>query len=175
MTPMRVVLLAIVMTPAIAQAQGAIAVVPNERNTWFQQPCQGDSVDTWGWTRYDLHGLRIRVPREARSVPVPGGDELKFRKGRATLRLRLHRDAREMFRQVNQPTNVHRHCLDEVGGILAEVISFGSPLNPGYAANWADADRGEYLTAIVYGSSADDVTFLRRALFTIQFPGERRR
>lgn len=173
--PKRLVLLAMLILPAVVRAQGAIAVVPNDALEWFQQPCLGDSVDTWGWTRYDLHGLRIWVPREARHVPVPGGDELKFSKGRATMRMRLHRDARELFRQAKQPNQVHRQCLDNVGGLLAEAFSFGSPLNPGFVANWSDADRGEYLTAIISGSSAQDVTFLRRILFTIQFPGERRR
>lgn len=175
MTPVKTLLLAMAVTPAILQAQGAIAVVPDKNDAWFQEPCLGDSSDTWGWTRYDLHGISIRVPRGARNIPVPGGDELKFASGRATLRLRLHRDAREMFRQINLTRSVQRRCMDSVGGILAEVISFGTIMNPGFAANWADADRGEYLTAVVSGWSIEDVAFLRRALFTIHFPGERRR
>lgn len=171
-------LLALAMVPAIGRAQGAIAVIPNDALEWFQQPCLGDSADTWGWTRYDLHGVRLWVPREAKQVPVPGGDELYFRApGGATLHLRLHPTARALFREYNTPGRVHRSCTDDIGGLPAEAVSFrlGGNGPYGFAVNWSDADRGEYLTAVITGRLAGDVAFLRRVLFEIQFPGERRR
>jgi hypothetical protein len=166
-------LAAVVATPVVTQSQSAIASASG-RTPWFDEPCLADSVDDFEWTRYDLHGVRIRVPREARPVPVPGGDELKFRKGQATLRLRLHRDAHGLFREFRRPEYVHRSCLGDIGGIMAEAISIRRR-GEGFAATWADAENGEYLTAVVEGSRLADVTFLRRSLFTLQFPGERRR
>lgn len=168
-------LVVVAMTPIAVRSQGAITLAPDNQDAWFQQPCLGDSSDTFEWTRFDLHGIRIRVPRGARKVPVPGVDELKFQKGRATLRLRLHRDARALFREYNRPDYVYKYCQDDIGGLMAEAISFRSPIRYGFAANWTDADRGEYLTAVITGATLQDVTFLRRALFSIQFPGERRR
>lgn len=166
-------LMAAVATPVVTHAQRAPSPA-NSRTPWFDEPCLPDSVDDFEWTRYDLHGVRIRVPREARPVPVPGGDELKFRKGQATLRLRLHRDAHALFREVRRPEYVHRFCLGDIGGVMAEAISIRRR-GEGFAATWADAENGEYLTAVVEGSLIADVTFLRRALFTIHFPGEKRR
>lgn len=168
-------LTAIVTTPVVTQAQGGTPPAQATRTAWYEEPCLPDSVDDFEWTRYDLHGIRIRVPREARSVPVPGGDELKFRKGQATMRLRLHRDAHGLFRDYRQPQFVHRYCTSDLGGVMAEAISFRQGFREGFAASWADAENGEYLTAVIVGSVTADVTFLRRALFTIQFPGERRR
>lgn len=161
-------------TSVVTQAQSASPSVPESRSPWIQEPCLPDSVDDFEWTRHDLHGVRIRVPREARSEPVPGGDELKFRKGQATLRLRLHRDAHGLFREVRRPEYVIRYCVGEIGGLMAEAISIRRR-GEGFAATWPDAENGEYLTAVIEGSRLADVTFLRRALFTIQFPGERRR
>jgi hypothetical protein len=114
------------------------------------------------------------VPREARNVPVPLRDELKFQIGNGVLRLRLHPDARELYRQYYRPDLVYKFCQGDIGGLMAEAISFRSSVRYGFAANWSDADRGEYLTAVIEGRSLEDVTFLRRSLFTIQFPGERR-
>jgi hypothetical protein len=93
------------------------------------------------------------------------------------LRLRLHPTARALYREYNSPGDVHRFCTDNIGGLLAEAISFRQDGNGayGFAANWSDADRGEYLTAVITGRLAGDVAFLRRVLFEIQFPGERRR
>lgn len=158
-----------------AAAQVAVERSSTDDTSWFQQPCQTDSVDDFGWTRYDLHGIRIRVPRDARAVPVPGGDELQFKTARATLTLRLHRDAHGRFREYRRPELVYKYCQFEIAGLLAEAVSFRSYVQYGFAASWPDADRGEYLTAVVIGRSFEDVTFLRRALFTIRFPGERRR
>lgn len=169
------VLAATATTSVVTQAQEATPPAQGTRSAWFEEPCLPDSVDDFEWTRYDLHGIRIRVPREARSIPVPGGDELMFRKGQATLRLRLNRDAHGLFRDYRQPHYVHRYCVGDLGGVMAEAISFRQGFRQGFAATWADAEKGEYLTAVIHGSVTADVTFLRRALFTIQFPGERRR
>ena len=63
----------------------------------------------------------------------------------------------------------------ELGGLMAEVISLGGGTWWGFAARWVDADRGEWLAVVISGSRFEDVTALRRTLFTIVFPGERRR
>lgn len=144
-------------------------------NGWFWNPCLPDSVDTWGWTRYDLHGVRIRLPREAKQVKVPNIDELHFRAGQGSMRLQLARDASRLFAEYNVPERVHRRCDDDIGGLMAEAISFRLGTHYGFAARWADADRGEWLTAIIEARTLAEVAFLRRMLFTIVFPEERRR
>jgi hypothetical protein len=142
---------------------------------WFHAPCESDSVDSFEWTRYDLHAVRIRVPREFRREPFPSPDELRFKSGQATLRLRLHNDASQLFAQYYRPDRTYRHCVGGIAGLAVEAISFRpAPTWYGFAARWADADRGEWLTAVVQGRSLEEVTALRRTLFTLVFPGEKR-
>jgi hypothetical protein len=144
-------------------------------NGWFYNPCLPDSVDTWGWTRYDLRGLRLRAPREVRQVKVPNIDELHFRVGQAHLRLRLHNDASRMFADVNVSNKAYRRCYAEISGQLAEAISFKpGQTSYGFAALWPDAERGEWLAAVIQASRLEDATMLRRVLFTIIFPDKRR-
>jgi hypothetical protein len=140
-------------------------------DAWFYSPCLSDSVDSFEWTRYDLRGIRIRVPRQFRREPYPSPDELHFKSGQTTLRLRLHNDASQLFAQYHRPGNTFRYCTGEMGGLAVEAVSLGTVLRPGFAARWADADRGEWLTAVVQGRSLAEVTALRRALFTLTFPG----
>jgi len=139
---------------------------------WFFNPCLGDSVDTWGWTRYDLRGVRIRAPREVRQVKVPDQDELHFRTGKGSLRLRLHNDASKMFAELNVPEQVFRRCDANLSGQAAEVFSYGKPGGPfGFTARWADAERkGEWLVATLSAPNIEDATLLRRVLFTVVFP-----
>ena len=144
-------------------------------DAWFYSPCLSDSVDSFEWTRYDLRSVRIRVPREIRRVPFPSPDELHFRSGQATLRLRLHNDASTLFAQHYRPDNTFRHCMGEIAGLAVEAISFRTAVNAyGFAARWADADRGEWLAAVITGRSLAEVTAQRRTLFTILFPGAKR-
>lgn len=156
------------LTPRASAAQRS------SDTTWFEEPCLPDSADSFFWTRYDLHGVRIRIPPGARHVKYPSIDELHFRLGEATLRLRLHRDASALFARYYTPERKRRHCSGDIGGLLAEAISFGTHPFYGFAARWPDADRGEWLAAVVQGSRLTEVTQLRRALFTIVFPDERR-
>lgn len=167
------VIIAMGIAPVALRAQEVTS--PRDPYSWFQQPCRGDSVDSWEWTRYDLHGIRIRIPREARHVKHPSIDELHFALGQARMTLRLHRDASQLFAQQYRPDMVRRQCAGELSGLLAEVISLGGGTWWGFAARWADADRGEWLAVVISGSRFEDVTALRRSLFTIVFPGERRR
>jgi len=142
---------------------------------WFYNPCLGDSVDTWGWTRYDLRGVRLRAPKEVHQVKVPSQDELHFKVGQAYLRLRLHNDASQVFADVNKPDKTYRHCYGDVSGQLAELISFKpGQTSYGFAALWPDAEKGEWLAAVITGSRLEDATLLRRVLFTITFPDKRR-
>ena len=171
---MAALLVAVSARSVALQAQGAITPI-QDNNAWFQRPCLPDSVDTWGWTRYDLHGIRIRVPREARQVKVPNIDELHFRAGQASMRLQLARDASRLYAGYDRPDLVYRSCAGDIGGLLAEAFSFRVGTYYGFAARWADADRGEWLTAIIQGRTPADVAFLRRTLYTIVFPDERRR
>jgi len=161
--------------PPVLAAQSASESKRGDENAWFQSPCLPDSVDDFEWTRYDLHGIRIRVPREVRHIKMPSVDELHFRIGQASMKMRLHRDASQLFRAYYTPQRTRRHCSGDIGGSLAEVISFGSggAGDWGFAALWADADRGEWLTAVIHGNRVSDVTLLRKTLFTIVFPGER--
>lgn len=148
----------------------------NAADAWFHSPCETDSVDSFEWTRYDLRAIRIRVPREFRHVPYPDLNELRFQKGRTTLRLRLHNDASRLFMEYRTPQRTHRYCQGEMSGLPIEAVSFGGVgLYYGFAARWPDADQGEWLTAVVGSPILAEATTLRRALFTIQFPGERRR
>ena len=141
---------------------------------WFFNPCLGDSVDTWGWTRYDLRGVRLRAPKEVRQVKVPDQNELHFRTGQGNLRLRLHNDASQVFAALDVPEQVFRRCDASLSGQLAEVFSFGKPGGPfGYAARWPDAEKGEWLAATLSAPNIEDATLLRRMLFTIMFPGKR--
>lgn len=166
-------LISMAIAPVALHAQEASS--PRDPESWFQQPCLRDSVDSFEWTRYDLHGIRIRIPREARHVKHPSVDELHFALGQARMTLRLHRDASQMFARQYRPDFVRRQCTGELAGLLAEAISLGGGTWWGFAARWADADRGEYLAVVLSGSRFEDVTALRRTLFTIVFPGERRR
>ena len=151
----------------------ALAAAGGNPGAWFYSPCLGDSVDSFDWTRFDLHGIRIRIPRDARQVKEPSLDELQFRYGSATLKMRLHRDASQMFMRYHTPQNTRKFCSGEVAGRAAEMVSLYGGTAFGFAARWPDADRSEWLTAVVTGGRLEDVTFLRRALFTITFPEAR--
>ena len=149
------------------------AQVPNA-DAWFYSPCLTDSVDSFEWTRYDLHGIRIRVARDIRRVPHPNIDELHFKRGRAELRLRLHNDASRMFAEVNKPDRRFRYSHCELAGRLVETMSLRQGAWYGYAALWPDADRGEWLAAVVTAPTLAEATAMRRSLFTISFPEQRR-
>lgn len=137
---------------------------------WFYAPCLGDSVDSFEWTRYDLRALRIRVPRDIRRVPFPDPNELRFQKGRATLRLRLHNDASRLFMEYYTPDRTYRHCQGELNGRAVEAISFRFR-GYGFAARWPDADQGEWLTAVITAPTLAEAAALRRTLLTLRFPG----
>ncbi|NUQ11375.1 MAG: hypothetical protein HUU26_03470 [Gemmatimonadaceae bacterium] len=170
----RLALVLLLAPVAPATGQGVIAPLPANANAWIEDPCLPDSTDDWGWTRYDLHGIRIRVPPGVRQVKYPSVDELRFRFGSASLRLRLHRNATSLFAEQYTPQRTRHHCWGDVGGLLAEAISLGGGGWYGFAARWPDADRGEWLAAVITGTRVADVTWLRRSLFTIVFPDERR-
>jgi hypothetical protein len=89
--------------------------------------------------------------------------------------MRLHRDASQLFMRYYTPANTRRFCAGELAGLAAEMVSLYGGTHFGFAARWPDADRGEWLTAVVTGGRLEDVTFLRRALFTITFPDARGR
>ena len=144
-------------------------------DAWFYAPCASDSVDSFEWTRYDLRAVRIRVPRDIRRIQVPELNELHFRKGRATMRLRLHNDASQLFAAYYKPERTYKYCQGEMSGLAVEAVSFREGAGYyGFAARWADADRGEWLAAVVTAPSLAEATAMRRALFTLAFPGERR-
>jgi hypothetical protein len=167
-------LLAMAMASAHVQAQGVITPAPVDHGAWVNEPCLPDSVDSFFWTRYDLRGIRIRIPNGVKHVKNPSLDELHFRLGQATMRLRVHRDASQLFAEVYTPQNTRKHCWGDIGGLMSEAISLGGGSWFGFAARWPDADRGEWLTAVIRGTRLSDVTSLRRTLFTIVFPDERR-
>ena len=142
-------------------------------NAWFWNPCAGDSVDTWGWTRYDLRGVRLRAPKQVRQVQAPDKDELQFRANDGTLRLRLHNDANKVLADLSAPGQSPRRCNMEISGRPAEVISYGKPGDVfGFAVLWPDAEKGEWLAAWLSASKIEDATLLRRVLFTIVFPAK---
>jgi hypothetical protein len=147
---------------------------------WYSNPCQHDSVDSFEWTRYDLRGIRIRIPRDIRHVPYPDLNELRFQKGPARMRLRLHNDASQLFTQYEKGERGVLFCATDIAGRLAEAIRFEGPPTTGYArtvgfaARWPDADQGEWLTAVITATSMADATALRQTLFTIVFPDGRR-
>jgi hypothetical protein len=143
-------------------------------DAWFYEPCAGDSVDSFNWTRYDLRAVRIRVPRDIRRVPMPDVSELHFRKGQATMRLRLHNDASQLFAEYYKPDKTHKYCQGELGGFAVEAISMREGSNYGFAARWPDADRGEWLSVVISAPSLAEATAMRRTLFTLAFPGEKR-
>jgi hypothetical protein len=118
--------------------------------------------------------VRIRVPRDIRRVPHPDLNELRFQKGRATLRLRVHNDASGLFAVYYTPEKTYRHCQGEMSGLAVEAISFRFR-GYGFAARWPDADHGEWLAAVITAPTLAEATAMRRALFTLTFPGERRR
>jgi hypothetical protein len=139
-------------------------------DAWFYSPCASDSVDSFTWTRYDLGAVRIRVPRDIRRVPVPEVNELQFKKGRATMRMRLHNDASQLFAMYHTPERTQKYCQGEFAGLAVEAISFRDNGTYGFAARWADADRGEWLSAVVTAPTLAEATAIRRALFTLTFP-----
>lgn len=142
-------------------------------SVWFYNPCLGDSVDTWGWTRYDLRGVRLRAPKEVRQVKATIKDELNLNIGKASLRLRLHNDSAKVFAELNLPQTVNRRCDADISGQAAEVFSFKPGENSyGLAVRWPNADSGEWLEAVIQSSNLDDAAKLRRTLFTITFPGK---
>jgi hypothetical protein len=162
---MRLALHTIQRTTAVEESPGA------NPDAWFHAPCASDSVDSFEWTRYDLRSLRIRVPRDIRRVEYPDLNELRFQKGRATMRLRVHNDARDLFARYYVPQKTYRHCLGEMSGLAFEAVSFREPTGSyGFAARWDDADRGEPLTAIITAPTLAEATALRRTLFTLAFP-----
>lgn len=148
-----------------------LTVLPAGSTGWHEHPCAMDSADTWGWTRFDLREIRLRVPPGTRHVKVPNVDELHFQLGRSRLRLRLHNDAFQVFASVYRPEQTYRFCVGEIAGRPAEAISFG-PRGRNFAARWPDVVNGEWLAAVVTGYDLAQTTVLRQALFTIEFPGE---
>ena len=143
-------------------------------DAWFYSPCAGDSADSFYWTRYDLRAVRIRVPRDIRRNPVPEINELHFKKGRATMRLRLHNDASQLFAAYYKPEYTYKYCQGEIAGLPVEAASLRLGANYGFAVRWPDADRGEWLSAVITAPTLAEATAMRRALFTLTFPGERR-
>ena len=145
-------------------------------DAWFYAPCTSDSVDSFNWTRYDLRAVRIRVPREIRRVPVPEVNELHFQNGRAKMRLRVHNDASQLFALYYRPDRTYKYCQGEMSGLAVEAVSFrdGPGGYYGFAARWPDADRGEWLAAVITAPTLAEATAMRRTLFTLAFPGERR-
>lgn len=140
-------------------------------DAWFHAPCDSDSVDSFEWTRYDLMELRIRVPRDIRRVAFPDVNELRFVKGRATLRLRLHNDASALLREIRDAGHTYRQCEGELAGHRVEAMSFREGFGfYGFAARWPDASRGEWLAAVVQAPTLAEATALRRVLFTLTFP-----
>lgn len=155
--------------PTSAARSGEASAMPE----WFDAPCLPDSVDDFGWTRHELHGISIRVPAAFRREAVPAADELHFRRGASTLRLLLRPDASRIFAGYAESGARHHYCEGPIGGRLAEAVSFREGLDYGFAARWADAARGEWLSAVIIARSSADATILRRALITLQFPGKR--
>jgi hypothetical protein len=98
-------LMAIAIAGAELRAQGVITPARVDDSGWLHEPCLPDSVDSFFWTRDDRRGIRIRIPNGVKHVKHPGLDELHFRLGQATMRLRVHRDASQMFAQVYTPQN----------------------------------------------------------------------
>lgn len=144
-------------------------------SSWFYNPCLGDSVDTWGWTRYDLRGVRIWAPREIRQVKTSTGDELNLSVGKATLRLRLHNDSTKVFAGLNLPQSSRNSCDASISDHPANAFSFRPTANTfGLAVRWPDADSGDWLEAVIQSSNLDDAAKLRRTLFTITFTGKPR-
>ena len=147
------------------------ATAPTDNpDRWFYSPCASDSVDSFSWTRYDLRAVRIRVPRDIRRIPMPEVNELHFRKSRATMRLRLHNDASQLFAAYYKPDKTHKYCQGELSGRAVEAISFREGANYGFAVRWPDADRGEWLSAVVTAPTLAEATALRRSLLTLTFP-----
>lgn len=165
-----------ITTCAVNQARGT----SQQADGWYSNPCQGDAVDSFEWTRYDLRGIRIRIPPDIRHVPHPDPNELQFQKGPARMRLRLHNDASQLFAEYARAERGVLFCEGELAGRLAEAMRFVGPPTTGYAATlgfatrWPDADRGEWLIAVITATSLADATALRQTLFTLVFPGGRR-
>ena len=131
-----------------------------------------------------LHpGVRAELRRRlaASTAPIFVVDAIKliegdrhFQKGRARMRLRLHNDASQLFAVYRQPTKAYKYCQGEMAGLAIEAVSFRDNGNYGFAARWADADRGEWLAAVVTAPTIHEATALRRSLFTLTFPGMKR-
>ena len=155
-------------SPGTGGAEAAVNTMPE----WFEAPCLADSVDDFGWPRYELHGISIRVPADFRREIVPSLDELQFRRGTSTLRLLLRLDASRIFASYSESAMRYRYCEGEIGGQLAEAVSFREGLTYGFAARWADAARGEWLSAVIVAGTAAQASRLRGALFTLRFPGK---
>lgn len=145
----------------------------NTMPEWFNAPCLPDSVDDFGWARHELHGVTIRVPTQFQRELLPSRDELQFRRGASTLRLLLRPDASRIFAGYAESGARYRFCEGELAGRLAEAVTFREGLDFGFAARWADAARGEWLSAVIVARTAADATLLRQALLTLQFPGKR--
>jgi hypothetical protein len=166
---------ALLAAPRALGAQGAIIERPSTGTTeWFEAPCLTDSVDAGAWPLYEVRGVRLRVAPAFVRTKVPVADELHFRQGRARLVLRVRRDASALFKEYYRPELTYRYCEGEIGGFLAEVISFRQGSSYGFAARWPDADRGDWLAAVLTAPTLEQATALRRVLFTLEFPGERR-
>ena len=165
--------LASACAPAGSARPGGGRGVANAMPEWFDAPCLPDSVDDFGWTRHELQGISLRVPAAFRREAVPSLDELHFRRGASTLRLLLRLDASRIYAGYAESGARHRYCEGAIGGQLAEAVTFREGLNYGFAALWADATRGEWLSAVIIARTADDATILRQALLTLQFPGKR--
>ena len=173
--PLLVSLLAVALM-ACQHSRKSADIPLDAPDAWYSYPCLPDSADSFEWTRYDLRGIRIRVPADIKRVPHPEPNELLFQKGRARMRLRLHNDASQLFAQYGQAERGVRVFTCELVGQLAEAMTFVGPPTTGragtlgYAVRWPDADRGEWLTAVITATSMADATALRRTLFTIAFP-----
>jgi hypothetical protein len=146
---------------------------------WLKDPCASDSsIDDFGWTRYSLRDIDMRVPREYKQFSRKWDpDVLSFRRGSSTLTLSLTQQfwATIEYNIRRQPR--FRMCYGEIAGYVANVATYTSGLDYVYVVYWDHRWEingvGKWVEGVVRANNAEDANRLRQALLTVRLPVER--
>lgn len=145
--------------------------MPSEDQAWVAAACNPVSADVSQWPRYRIGDVTVRVPSRYRaSLSEPY--TLSFRGQFGSLTVRLHRNARYDFDELNVARRGQNWCNGTYSGYKAEVLSwkegFTYRLVTRWPATWGGQDDGKWLFATLMASRIEDARLLRAALHTIE-------
>ena len=137
---------------------------------WVASTCDaGGPIDTT-WRRHRLGGITIAVPpKYTVSEGTPYALTLR---GRGSLTLTLHRNARYLFDDMNRARRFQNWCRASFSGYATEVIAWRELMSfnliARWEATWGGEDAGKWLFASMRAGRLEDAKQLRDVLHTIR-------